>query len=374
MERILLITNNQTPRPHLIPPKPEPLKLHPKSPLTLLDRELQSTVVHRWTRRYEAHLWDNSCRRDGQTRKGRQGMMIYNQGLNAHEPEKEEGGGNELTTSSTPSSGGLRGQGIFHETGTDITAECVINRYHIKFQSFLNFLRRGFYALVPTVAWEALSRVIISVPKEALPSYIKLVRDAVSTSRDKERRKKKGGPILIPGFCLPEALQPILPIFLQSDNSNVERSGAAQGLSEIRFFLMTEKINQMSMAEVYSVVPNMSSGRTNLRRIHQTDRPSRSRRLHARDCRCGGRSGGAAEEREESGAVRLLIVKKQILGNAKSPVSAHGRQSNHEGRDQQGSNTGEQNDKGASEEDDRLIRRAKEIKERPRREETEEDE
>ncbi|KAG5046578.1 hypothetical protein JHK86_015984 [Glycine max] len=65
------------------------------------------------------------------------------------------------------------------------------------------------------VAWEALSRVIISVPKEALPSYIKLVRDAVSTSRDKERRKKKGGPILIPGFCLPEALQPILPIFLQ---------------------------------------------------------------------------------------------------------------------------------------------------------------
>ncbi|XP_066388446.1 AP2-like ethylene-responsive transcription factor CRL5 [Miscanthus floridulus] len=27
---------------------------------------------HRWTGRYEAHLWDNSCRKDGQTRKGRQ--------------------------------------------------------------------------------------------------------------------------------------------------------------------------------------------------------------------------------------------------------------------------------------------------------------
>ncbi|CAM0884149.1 unnamed protein product [Alopecurus aequalis] len=27
---------------------------------------------HRWTGRYEAHLWDNSCRREGQTRKGRQ--------------------------------------------------------------------------------------------------------------------------------------------------------------------------------------------------------------------------------------------------------------------------------------------------------------
>uniref|UniRef100_A0A0D9VTA9 AP2/ERF domain-containing protein n=1 Tax=Leersia perrieri TaxID=77586 RepID=A0A0D9VTA9_9ORYZ len=28
---------------------------------------------HRWTGRYEAHLWDNSCRREGQKRKGRQG-------------------------------------------------------------------------------------------------------------------------------------------------------------------------------------------------------------------------------------------------------------------------------------------------------------
>lgn len=30
-------------------------------------------VRHRWTGRYEAHLWDNSCRKEGQTRKGRQG-------------------------------------------------------------------------------------------------------------------------------------------------------------------------------------------------------------------------------------------------------------------------------------------------------------
>ncbi|KAJ6881994.1 hypothetical protein NC651_028566 [Populus alba x Populus x berolinensis] len=48
------------------------------------------------------------------------------------------------------------------------------------------------------VAWEALSRVIGSVPKKVLPLYIKLVRDAVSMSRDKERRKKKGGPVVIP--------------------------------------------------------------------------------------------------------------------------------------------------------------------------------
>ncbi|XP_037436308.1 AP2-like ethylene-responsive transcription factor CRL5 isoform X2 [Triticum dicoccoides] len=30
------------------------------------------TSRHRWTGRYEAHLWDNSCRKEGQTRKGRQ--------------------------------------------------------------------------------------------------------------------------------------------------------------------------------------------------------------------------------------------------------------------------------------------------------------
>lgn len=31
---------------------------------------------HRWTGRYEAHLWDNSCRREGQARKGRQGKLF----------------------------------------------------------------------------------------------------------------------------------------------------------------------------------------------------------------------------------------------------------------------------------------------------------
>lgn len=30
-------------------------------------------IRHRWTGRYEAHLWDNSCKKEGQTRKGRQG-------------------------------------------------------------------------------------------------------------------------------------------------------------------------------------------------------------------------------------------------------------------------------------------------------------
>ncbi|KAL3828167.1 hypothetical protein ACJIZ3_016969 [Penstemon smallii] len=46
---------------------------------TTLDTFGQRTSIyrgvtrHRWTGRYEAHLWDNSCRREGQSRKGRQG-------------------------------------------------------------------------------------------------------------------------------------------------------------------------------------------------------------------------------------------------------------------------------------------------------------
>ncbi|XP_043712494.1 AP2-like ethylene-responsive transcription factor AIL7 [Telopea speciosissima] len=32
----------------------------------------RGVTKHRWTGRYEAHLWDNSCKREGQTRKGRQ--------------------------------------------------------------------------------------------------------------------------------------------------------------------------------------------------------------------------------------------------------------------------------------------------------------
>ncbi|KAK9735623.1 hypothetical protein RND81_04G216500 [Saponaria officinalis] len=84
-------------------------------------------------------------------------------------------------------------------------------------------------------AWEALSNVVGSVPKEVLPSYIKLVRDAVSTARDKERRKKKGGPVLVPGFCLRKALQPVLPIFLQGliSGSAELREQAALGLGEL---------------------------------------------------------------------------------------------------------------------------------------------
>ncbi|KAI9082995.1 hypothetical protein K1719_035010 [Acacia pycnantha] len=31
---------------------------------------------HRWTGRYKAHLWDDSCRREGQAMKGRQAKQF----------------------------------------------------------------------------------------------------------------------------------------------------------------------------------------------------------------------------------------------------------------------------------------------------------
>lgn len=34
--------------------------------------QFRGVTKHRWTGRYEAHLWDNSCKKEGQTRKGRQ--------------------------------------------------------------------------------------------------------------------------------------------------------------------------------------------------------------------------------------------------------------------------------------------------------------
>ena len=105
--------------------------------------------------------------------------------------------------------------------------------------------------------WTALGAVINSIPKELQPSYVRTMSEAVQvlyttsgncsrflsflhsvihlavhnitalqpvvnlwlgwsqTARDKERRKRKPGPLLLAGFCLPKALQPVLPIYLQ---------------------------------------------------------------------------------------------------------------------------------------------------------------
>lgn len=63
--------------------------------------------------------------------------------------------------------------------------------------------------------WEALAAVTGAIPKEMQPSYVRVVKDAVATAREKERRKRLPGPLLVAGFCLPKALAPVLPIYLQ---------------------------------------------------------------------------------------------------------------------------------------------------------------
>ncbi|KAK6914697.1 AP2/ERF domain [Dillenia turbinata] len=61
--------------------------------------QYRGVTRHRWTGRYEAHLWDNSCRKEGQTRKGRQGGYDKEEkaaraydlaALNTYEKELEE--------------------------------------------------------------------------------------------------------------------------------------------------------------------------------------------------------------------------------------------------------------------------------------------
>nr|ADP37372.1 aintegumenta-like 5 [Glycine max] len=53
----------------------EPQKPSPKKTVDTFGQRTsiyRGVTRHRWTGRYEAHLWDNSCRREGQSRKGRQ--------------------------------------------------------------------------------------------------------------------------------------------------------------------------------------------------------------------------------------------------------------------------------------------------------------
>ncbi|CAL9106277.1 unnamed protein product [Musa textilis] len=38
-----------------------------------------SKGMHRWSGKYEAHLWDNTCRLEGQRHKGKQGILSFSQ-------------------------------------------------------------------------------------------------------------------------------------------------------------------------------------------------------------------------------------------------------------------------------------------------------
>ncbi|XP_062209136.1 AP2-like ethylene-responsive transcription factor AIL5 [Phragmites australis] len=53
-------------------PAPMPVPRKPAQTFGQRTSQFRGVTRHRWTGRYEAHLWDNTCRKEGQTRKGRQ--------------------------------------------------------------------------------------------------------------------------------------------------------------------------------------------------------------------------------------------------------------------------------------------------------------
>ena len=53
------------------------------------------------------------------------------------------------------------------------------------------------------------------VPKELGPAYVRTMREALATAVERQRRKRLPGQLLLPGLCLPKALSPLLPIYLQ---------------------------------------------------------------------------------------------------------------------------------------------------------------
>ena len=91
--------------------------------------------------------------------------------------------------------------------------------------------------------WSALSSVMASIPKEMAPSFVRTLKEAVAVAREKEKRKLRSAAavtsltaLTIPGFCLPKALSPVLPVYLQGvlQGSSAElRELAAEGLGEL---------------------------------------------------------------------------------------------------------------------------------------------
>lgn len=68
---------------------------------------------------------------------------------------------------------------------------------------------------VLVAVWTATGAVTSAVPKEAGPSFVRTLKEGIATATERQRRKRMPGPLLLPGLCLPKALSPLLPIYLQ---------------------------------------------------------------------------------------------------------------------------------------------------------------
>ncbi|KRT80352.1 Armadillo repeat containing protein [Oryctes borbonicus] len=80
-------------------------------------------------------------------------------------------------------------------------------------------------------AWEALNAVTKSLEAKQLSTYVSDVRQAVRFAVS----DMKGTSDLLPGFCLPKGILPILPIFREAilNGDGDEKEAAAQGLGEV---------------------------------------------------------------------------------------------------------------------------------------------
>lgn len=85
-------------------------------------------------------------------------------------------------------------------------------------------------------AWNALSAVTKRLDATEQMAHVGDVRQAVRFAvSDLKQDKEEGAALLMPGFCLPKGIQPILPIFRESIlNGPPElKEQAATGLGEV---------------------------------------------------------------------------------------------------------------------------------------------
>ena len=88
-------------------------------------------------------------------------------------------------------------------------------------------------------AWEALSALTSKIPKEMAPSFVRPMKDAVTSARDRMLRlsaKSQEKRTSLPGLLLPKALSPFLPTYLQGilQGSSAElRESSAEAIGDL---------------------------------------------------------------------------------------------------------------------------------------------
>jgi len=88
-------------------------------------------------------------------------------------------------------------------------------------------------------AWEALSALTSKIPKEMAPSFVRPMKDAVISAKDRMLRinaKSREKRSLLPGLLLPKALSPFLPTYLQGilQGSSAElRESSAEAIGDL---------------------------------------------------------------------------------------------------------------------------------------------